>query len=353
MALKYNLRSGSCSSSQSGCIDKYGCYQGSCPDFVIRRHDTRPVFSVPIEDCDGPIDFRGLFIEVNMWAMAKLKSNLLESDEYFQLADDIGFNQIMVGDEIFVDQVRLPEKMLVIGFDEKNKMISVQRGYHGTSPSDLKKGTSIRIFRIINAPAKSESEYKDVQSVEGTITTDVIQKSSLVYEWTAEDTCLPGCYWLEFKVLKMIDVVWYLPGGYWKGETYQGDDLFFLTGSDVSDAAVKLSYDQITDKYLIPSTIWEGDVHIHTDDKYYTGTIHEDGSVILNNKGIPSNNQIAYDESGIVSLAASIIPSFTDENLIPEDFGCLLGEGVEWVRRFPINGEGYLVKIEFSPTSEL
>jgi hypothetical protein len=354
MALKYNLRSGSCNSSQSGCGDKYGCPQGVCPDFVIRRHDTRPSFRVAIEDCNGPMDFRGLVIEANMWAMAKLKANLLETDEYFQLADDVGFNQIMVGDIIFVDQVRLPEKMLVVSFDEHNKLIKVQRGYHGTTPSVLKKGTSIRIFRILNAPAQSEATYEDVQNVEGTITKDVIQDSSLVYEWNPEDTCLPGCYWMEFKVLKMIDVVWYLPGGHWKGERYQDANLFFRTGTSSSDSSVKLEYDQITDKYLLPSIIWEGEVHLHIDNSYYTGSSHDEGSVLLGKKGVPSNNDVAYNESGVMGFhMPSIIPSFIDENLTPEDFGCILGEGVEWVRRFPVNGEGYLIKIEFSPTSEV
>ena len=48
-----------------------------------------------------------------------------------------------------------------------------------------------------------------------------------------------------------------------------------------------------------------------------------------------------------------ITPSFTEADLTPYYFGCILGEGVEWVRRFPISGEGFLIKIEHSPSVEI
>lgn len=353
MALKYNLKSGSCN-SQSGCSDSLGCPQGVCPDFLIRRHDTRPAFKVSIEDCDGPMDFRGLVIEANMWANAKLKKDLDDSVDNFQLADNVGFNQVMVGDIIVVDQVRSPEHMLVTGFDEHNKFIQVQRGYHGTSIGYYKKGTKIRIFRMLNSQAVAEMVFEDVQNVEGVVEKDVIQSSYLVYEWQPTDTCLPGCYWLEFKVLKMIDVVWFLPGGHWVGETFQNTDDFFYTGSAETDASVKLNYDQVEDKYFLPRTPWSGEIHLHTDDNYYTGSSHNDGSVLLKRNGIPSDNEIAYNDSGVLGFHdISVIPSFTDISLTPADFGCVLGEGVEWVRRFPVSGEGFLIKVEFSPTTEI
>jgi hypothetical protein len=353
MALKYNLKSGSCN-SQTGCTkDALGCPQGVCPDFVIRRHDTRPSFKVSFEDCEGPMDFRGLVIEANMWALCKLKDNLLEDDEHFRLADDIGFNQVMVGDVIIVDQIRLPEKMLVVGFDEHNKLIKVQRGYHGTTPANLKRGTILRVFRVLNGQAQAEITLDDVQNVDGTIEKDVIQSSSLIYEWQAEDTCLPGCYWMEFKVLKMIDVVWYLPGGQWVGDNFKNTDDFYYTGNSLTDSSVVLYFDQVTNKYLLSNKVWNGEYHLHTDGNYYTGVSHDDGSVLLTKTGVSSENNVSYNESGIVSFHnISIIPSFTDESLTPQDFGCILGEGVEWVRRFPIDGEGFLIKIVYSPTSE-
>jgi len=108
----------------------------------------------------------------------------------------------------------------------------------------------------------------------------------------------------------------------------------------------------VEDKYFLPDTAWAGEIHLHTDDKYYTGTAHSDGSVLLNKTGVPSDDTIAYDDEGVAN-ATSIIPSFSDENLTPYYFGCILGEGVEWVRRFPIDGEGFLIKVVFSPTTEV
>jgi len=227
--IKMNLKSGSCQ-SQNVCLSKDNCPSGVCPDFTIRRHDTKPPFKIFVEDCDGPMDFRGLVIEANMWAIGKLKTEIDEDDDYFRLADDIGFEQVMMGDIIVMDRVRMPERMLVTGFDETNNLIRVQRGYHGTTPAVWKKGTKMRIFRIMNAPAQAEMVFEDVENIDGTTETDVLKSSYLVYEWQAEDTCLPGCYWFEFKVLKMIDMVWFLPGGYWTGDINTGSDDFFYTG---------------------------------------------------------------------------------------------------------------------------
>ena len=352
MSIKFNLQSSDGCSSQCSCLSKDGC-PNVCPDFTIRRHDTKPSFKVSVEDCDGPFDFEGLVIEASMWALAKLKTAIAADDTYFRLADDIGFEQVMMGDIIVMDRVRNPEHMLVTGFDEENNLIRVQRAYHATTASAWKKGTMMRIFRIMGAPADSEASFQDVTDVDGTTTKDVLQASYLSYDWQATDTCLPGCYWLEFKVLKMIDVVWYLPGGYWTGDTFTADDGFFYTGPSASDSSVKLSYDQLQDKYFIPDTNWKGPVNLFTDGNYYTGTSHDDGSVILNKTGIPSDDNTPYNEDGVAALAMSVIPSFTDISLTPSDYGCILGEGVEWVRRFPVEGEGFLIKIVGSPTTEL
>lgn len=351
MAINFNQKSGGC--LPQDCLSKDGCAEGICPDFIIKRHDTKPPFKVSVEDCNGPVDFRGLLVEVNMWALGRLKAAITDGDEYFRLADDIGFEQIMVGDIIIMDRVRLPEKMLVLAFDEANKLIKVQRGYHGTTPSPWKKGSKLRIFRILNGSAEAEIALEDIQNVDGTVDRDVITESFLVYEWQPEDTCVPGCYWLEFKVLKMIDVVWYLPGGNWTGEFHTGVDGFFYTGTSYTDSSVKLSLNQITGLYLIPDVPWSGEYHLYSDDNYYTGSSHDSGSVLLNKTGIPSEASTAYNAAGLVALDTSIIPSFTDESLTPDDFGCVLGEGVEWVRRYPITGEGFLIKVTNSFTTEI
>lgn len=352
MAIKYSYKSSPGGCGQSACLSKDGCPSGVNPDFIIRRHDTKPPFKISVENCEGAMDLRGLVVEVNMWALAKLKGSLDETSDYFRLADDIGFDQVMVGDIIVMDRVRMPERMLVTAFDENNKLIKVQRGYHGTTPSVWKKGSKMRIFRILNGVAESELIFEDKTDVDGTVNKDIISESYLVYEWEPEDTCLPGCYWLEFKLIKMVDVVFYLPGGNWTGEKHIYDG-FFYTGSSQTESSVRLSYDQVQNLYLMPDTIWAGEVHDYSD-MTFTGDVHNDGSVLLNQTGVSSENDVSYNEEGVsFSSGISLIPSFTDESLTPYYFGCILGEGVEWIRRFPISGEGFLIKIENSFTPDV
>lgn len=253
-----------CSPQPQGCVDEYGC-GGRCPDFTLRRHDTKPAFKVKIEDCDGPMDLTDLVLEATMWAKAKLKKTITPNDTYFSLADNIGFNQIMVGDIIIMDQIRLPEKMLVIAFDEVNKLVEVQRGYHGTSIQTWKRGTSLKIMKFIGATAQTEMLYQDLLQIDGTTASNVLTDSFFIYEWGPNDTCLPGCYYIEFKLLKMSE---------------------------------------------------------------------------------------ESEEVDILSLTPSVIPSFTPSNASVADFGCGLGMGVEWVRRFPVDSEGFLIRITDSPSAE-
>jgi len=200
----------SCSTTSG--VNQLGCPDpslGICPDFRIKRHDTKPPFEVVVKDCNEPIDLTNTVVEASMWATAKFKSAVAETDTYFRLADDIGFEQSMVGDIIVIaNQVRAPEQMLVTGFDEENKLIRVQREYNGTKAWPYKKGTPIRIFRFINSVGSTEMTYMDIAQVDGTTEEDVLVESKLIYEWTSQDTCLPGCYYLELKLLKMV-----LPNG--------------------------------------------------------------------------------------------------------------------------------------------
>lgn len=248
--------------SQS-CPSKDGCPPDVCPDFTIRRHDTKPAFKVNVGDCDGPFDLTDLVLEASMWAKAKLKTAISETDDYFRFADDIGFEQVMVGDIIVMDRARLPEHMLVTGFDETNKYVQVQRAYHGTSAASWKKGTSFKIFKFMGSVAETEMLYQDILQIDGTTAEDQLTDSFLIYEWGENDTCLSGCYWFEFKLMKM--------------------------------------------------------------------TV----------------------ESSSLSISSVETPSFTDPDLTPASFGCGLASGVEWVRRFPVEGEGFLIKITDSPTTEL
>jgi hypothetical protein len=260
----------SCPSTSTQCPDGSGSCVAmglGCPDFTIKRHDTKPPFKVSVSDCDGPLDLteEGLIAEVNMWSNAKLFPAITKTDDCIGFADDIGFNQVMVGDIIVTDRVRLPEHMLVIAFDETNKLIQVQRGYNGTFIDNWPKGQPLKIFRIMNAPAELETITSDILQVDGTVAHDQVIESLLVYEWTPNSTCVPGCFWLEFKLLKM------------------------------SEQAVSM----------------------------------------LSAAGI------------------SITPSFTPSTFSAANFGCILGSGVEWERRFPTDKEGFLIQIVGSPTAEL
>jgi hypothetical protein len=240
-----------CRGTQTNCPDKYGCPPGQCPDFQIKRHDTKPSFKVSVEDCDGPLDLTGLVLEVNMWAKGRLKNAITQEDTSLQLADNIGFCQTLPGDIIVMDRVRSPEWMLVTGFDEDNYIIFVERGYNMTPISNWKKGSKLRIFRLMNSPAVTEMilepgdedgdgdgcipEVKKPPALENTNHRhkftlypgqipyihvpgpgdfvgippgehEKIKQSFLVYDWTSVATCTPGCYWMEFKLIKMMDV---------------------------------------------------------------------------------------------------------------------------------------------------
>lgn len=244
---------------RNDCVSSLGCPPGVCPDFTIKRHDVRPVFKVEIEDCDGPFDFTDLVVEVNMWAKAKLKVTVTSNSTFLSFADNIGFDQVMVGDILILDRARRPEHMRVLGFDESNHLVHVERGANGTGIDGWKKGTGLRIVKTMNAAALSEMILEDIPQLDGTTLREQLTRSFLVYEWKSKDTCLAGCYWLEFKVLKLT-----------------------TTASD------------------------------------------------------PDPD-----------------PSDTTLTLTPDSYGCKLGSGVEWVRRFPVSGEGYLIRVEDSPTAEL
>lgn len=192
-----------CSQLSSGCVDKLGCPDDICPDFVIKRYDTLPPLSISIEDCNGPIDLTDCVAEVSMWAKGKIKTAITSTETTISFADEIGFYQCYPGDIIVVSQIRNPERMLVSSIDEVNKTITVVRGYQGTAQYAYKKGTGIKIYRILNATASTETVTETVDNIDGTKSTIVVS-SELIYNWAISDTCLPGCYYIEFRLLKMI-----------------------------------------------------------------------------------------------------------------------------------------------------
>lgn len=339
-----NATSG-CLSADLSNVDSFGCPRDRCPDFLIKRHDTKPAFKVSVEDCDGPLDLTGLVLEVNMWSIARLKADIAGSNTYFALANNIGFNQVMVGDIIIMDRVRRPEHMLVTAFDENNKLIQVQRGYNGTPISEWKKGSLMRIFRVLNGVGEVEMLFDDIEQVDGTTLTNQLTDSFFIYEWNAEDTCLPGCYWLEFKLIKMLGPAHFLFSTAWTGPRHLVGSTYY-TGTIQTDSSVILTFNPADNTYLIQDGEWRGATHLSSG-QYFTGSVFDDGSVPLSITNIQ-----ALCNGCTTPSAVSFVPSFTNPSLTPADFGCTLGDGVEWVRRFPSDGEGFLIKIACSSTTE-
>lgn len=190
-----------------------GCGQGSSDcgssncgpaDFCIKRGDTRPSFKVSVEDCDGVVDLtdENLVLEASMWFKGKLKSALDSVSDSVSFADNLGFDQVSVGDVIVMDRARNPEKMLVVSIDESAKTVSVERAHLSSTAQDWPKGSGMRIFRFRDQPAQIESVFDQVSSVEGTISEQLVD-TLMVLEWLPEHTSMPGCYWLEFRLTMM------------------------------------------------------------------------------------------------------------------------------------------------------
>jgi hypothetical protein len=194
----------SCSSSQKGCADVSGCPVDKSADFCIKRNDTSPHFRIALEDCDGVVSLKDdrYVLQVNIWVKTKLKNDILDSDTEISFADNIGFYQIIENDIIMMDRPRNSEKMRVLGFNEENKTIIVERGFDDTIAQSWKKGSVLRIFRIIDGDAELESVYEDLQKEDGTISNELTD-TFLVFKWINQTTSLAGCYWLEFKLIEL------------------------------------------------------------------------------------------------------------------------------------------------------
>ena len=86
--------------------------------------------------------------------------------------------------------------------DEVSKTIEIERAQNSTISQDWPKGTSLKVFRLLNQPSQIESVFDDVTDFEGTTTNQLVE-TFLVFNWDPIDTSLPGCYWFEFKLMKM------------------------------------------------------------------------------------------------------------------------------------------------------
>ena len=336
----------------------------ACADFTIKRHDTYPPFRVSAEDCAGALDLSdpNLVLEASMWTSAKLKADLTNNPtdpdyQVFQLAGNRGFDQIMVGDIIVMAQARLPEQMLIIGFDEADKYIYVQRGYHGTTVAAWKKGTYMKIFRMLNAqPPQTaiEQRFGDDLGIDGSIHRNVPLGTYLVCNWIANDTCLAGCYMLEFKLLKMTSTTTTVPS--------------WVPPWPLADSTISWPIPWPTGIWPTPTAEFPWGPQPWGEGAWPGPGLQPWGEQPWG-VGDPPWESESWDVGAwgnwpwvkpwdyYPNISATPIPSYSVPSvpsLSPTtgDYGCDVGIGVEWVRRFPVDKEGFVIKIEESPTSE-
>jgi hypothetical protein len=170
-------------------------------DFIIKRNSTQPSLRLKVFDCDwSPIDLSKFEITASMWANAKLKKDISYSDFEILLADNVGLNTVIPGDVILLKSSADHELVQVASIVDN--AIMVTRGYFETTAVSWKKGTSIKIIKIMNSSATYDLVREDVIKLDGTKELNVLVESYLVYNWFVDDTRVPGEYYLEFKVIE-------------------------------------------------------------------------------------------------------------------------------------------------------
>jgi len=170
-------------------------------DFIIKRNSTQPSLRLKVYDCDwSPIDLSKFEITASMWANAKLKKDINDSDFEILLANNVGLSAVVPGDVILLKNTGTHELVQVASI--VNNAVMVTRGYFETTSTSWKKGTSIKIIKIMNSGATHDLVKEDVMKLDGTKELNVLVESYLVYNWFVDDTRVPGEYYLEFKVIE-------------------------------------------------------------------------------------------------------------------------------------------------------
>ncbi len=189
-----------------GCSSGDYCGNSKSVDFCIKRHDTRPSLRISVSDCDGAIDLtdENLFLEASMWFEAKLKSKLDVGASTISLADNTGFDQISIGDVVLLNNVRNPEQLTVLSIDEVTKLIYVSRGQNSTAEQNWQKGSTLKIFRFLRQQAHIESVFEENKNIDETITEELVD-TFLVFDWSENQTSLPGYYFIEFRLIKVLE----------------------------------------------------------------------------------------------------------------------------------------------------
>jgi len=180
-------------------------------DIVLKKHDLKPEVRLSVVDCDGAVELSdNLTVRFKMWVSCRLKTTISATDSTFALADNVGFDQIAVGDSIFLDHPRQPEQMTITGFDEAAKTIHVLRAQAGTSANAFAKGSSLKIMRISTGVGFVDVKREKQLSEEG-IQQDILVSTELVYNWNYCDTDFSGRYEAEFILIHEGDRIQALP----------------------------------------------------------------------------------------------------------------------------------------------
>lgn len=170
-------------------------------DFVIKRNSTQPSIRLKIYDCDmSPVDLTNKEITVNMWSNAKLKKDIQDTDTEIFFADNVGLTTVIPDDILLLKNTSDHELIQVSEIIDNT--IMVERGYFDTTPLNWKKGTNIKIIKIMNSSATYDLVREDVIKLNGTVEQNVLVESYLVYNWFVDDTRVPGEYYFEFKVVE-------------------------------------------------------------------------------------------------------------------------------------------------------
>lgn len=177
------------------------CNKNQNYDLIIKRNSTQPSVRYKIYDCDrSPIDLNGKEITASMWSNARLKKDIDETDFEIVFLDNKGLLTVVPDDILLFKSSSNHELMQVSSI--VNNTIMVTRGYFDTTPNIWKKGSSVKIIKIMNSSATYDLVKEDVMKLNGTVEKNVLVESYLVYNWFIDDTRVPGEYYFEFKVIE-------------------------------------------------------------------------------------------------------------------------------------------------------
>jgi hypothetical protein len=381
MACKdYSLTS-NCDCPDSGCSPCTNI--AGCVTFNIKQGDNKPDFKVQIEDCNGnPVDLENQIIEASMWFNSRLLKTITAQQNYIQLADLVGFQQLLVGNIIQIGTGRNFERVTVTGFDEVRRFVYVDRGTNGTAASAQLKGAALRCFKFLNSPAFGEMVFSDtlnsnsepgmtaydlktnqnIPSTSGLISTSgpYLAASYLVYEWQVADTCLAGCFYFEFKILDPVTVPTTTP----PPDFGAG---FYCINDRVTSGYICMYCPGVD--YIIQNnwTYVKGPAASCEDLNYcrqYPSPLTSGLDWTLEARDLPpfvEYSQMAYDpvDPLAYSYSGSSFLSIAPENIVADSVPsvvvaeqCNLPYGIKSMRKYPLQGPGFVIQIWSSNTGE-